>query len=203
MTVYTDFADIPRGKYGAILADPPWSYSCWNAPHHHGTAESHYSTMPPDEIASLAVQAVARADSALFLWATWPCLPDAMAVIEAWGFEYKTAAFVWMKQYSEGGRLCMGLGHTTRGNSEPVLLGKRGSPQRKDAGISQVIVAPRREHSRKPDVLYELIEALVDGPYLELFARQERPGWDSFGNEVGKFAPEPRQESLALEGAAK
>lgn len=187
---------IPAKQYGAILADPPWAYRVWNdaseAGRRSGTAASHYATQSPDEIAALPVSEWAKDDCALFCWATWPSMPDALKVIQSWGFTYKTCAFCWVKGNSlplfpEDFKDRMGLGHWTRANSEVCLMATRGRPKRLHADVRQVIQAPVRQHSRKPDEQYERIERLVDGPYLEMFARQRRPGWDAWGNETEKF----------------
>jgi N6-adenosine-specific RNA methylase IME4 len=119
-------------------------------------------------------------------------IPHALEVMAAWGFTYKTIGFVWAKTTSRtdmswAPKYHMGLGYWTRANVEIVLLGVRGKPKRTGKGVRQLIVAPKREHSRKPDEFYERAERLCDGPYLELFSRQSRPGWSAFGNEVGKF----------------
>jgi N6-adenosine-specific RNA methylase IME4 len=119
-------------------------------------------------------------------------LDDAFMVMDAWGFVYKTCAFAWFKGnalplFPDDMRDQMGCGYWTRANSEVCLLGTRGRPKRVNADVRQAILEPRREHSRKPDCIYERIERLVEGPYLELFARSRRRGWDAFGYEVGKF----------------
>lgn len=194
------FAGLPRGHYGAILADPPWFYKTWDwkkdAALRTGQGRPPYETMSLEDIAALPVGELAAADCSLFLWATWPNLLDALAVIQAWGFTYKTAGFVWTKAHA--GQLemfdeailgYMGLGYWTRANSEPCLLATRGRPKRVAADVRQAIIEPRREHSRKPDCVHERIERLVAGPYLELFARQKRPGWTAWGNETDKFNP--------------
>ena len=146
------------------------------------------------EIAALPVGDLAAPDCALFLWVSWPMLGDALALIEAWRFSYKTCAFSWMKAHA--GQLDMlrddmpaliGMGYWTRANSEVCLLATRGRPRRLNADVRQGIIEPRREHSRKPDCVYSRIERLVAGPYLELFSRTTRSGWDSWGHEVGKF----------------
>lgn len=185
----------PTGKYGAILADPPWRFQCWSGKGTARAAENHYGTLDMLDLAGLAVGDLAADDSILFLWATWPLLSDAMALIPAWGFEYKTCAFCWTKadgrqieMFQDFIEAYMGLGYWTRANSEVCLLATRGSPKRLNADVKQAIVEPRREHSRKPDCVYERIERLVEGPYLEIFARTKRDGWTSWGNEVGKFA---------------
>jgi N6-adenosine-specific RNA methylase IME4 len=129
-------------------------------------------------IASLPVGALAARDCALFLWTIDSHFAVALAVGRAWGFEYKTRAFEWFK----GPKI--GMGYWTRKQTESCLLFTRGKPRRLGKGVRQVIEAPRREHSRKPDETYDRIEALVGGPYVELFARSRRPGWHAWGNEV-------------------
>jgi N6-adenosine-specific RNA methylase IME4 len=131
-------------------------------------------------------------DCVLFMWSCWPMLHDAFRLIEAWGFTYKTCAFSWMKAdpyrlFADDATPFAGLGYWTRANTEPCLLATRGKPKRLNADVRQGIIAPRREHSRKPEGIHFRIERLVAGPYVELFARETRPGWDCWGNEVGKF----------------
>jgi N6-adenosine-specific RNA methylase IME4 len=123
-------------------------------------------------------------------------LEQAMRVISAWGFTYKTCAFAWVKAdvstldlFAEPKDADMTLGYWTRANSEVCLLATRGKPKRLNADVRQGIIEPRREHNRKPDCVPGRIERLVAGPYLELFARTTRPGWDSWGNQTDKFAP--------------
>ncbi len=192
------FADLPKNHYGAILADPPWQYNCWaDSDKAHGTTKSHYNTMQPEQIAALPVATLAAPSSVLFMWCCWPNLLESIDVLKNWGFNYKTCAFSWLKAdpyrlFSLEQDVYMGLGYWTRANSEPCLLATRGKPKRLNADVRQGIIAPRREHSRKPDGIHDRIERLVAGPYLELFARQKRPGWDCWGNEVDKFR-EPDQ----------
>jgi len=200
MTETWPFGDLKRGHYGAVLADPPWAYKTYSGDAipsramRNGLATAHYSTMQPDQISSLPVQSLLAQNSVLFLWATWPTLLDAIEIIKHWGFVYKTCAFAWMKAdvstinlFDDRIDAYMGLGYWTRANSEPCLLATRGKPKRLHADVRQGIIAPRREHSRKPDGIYERIERLVAGPYCELFARQKRKGWDTWGNETDKF----------------
>ena len=184
----------PTGKYGAILADPPWHFETWGEGGDRNVT-SKYSTMSVQEISSLPVAPIAADDCALFMWCVWPKLFEAVAVMEAWGFAYKTCAFSWMKarasqidMFREDNDVQVGLGYWTRANSEVCLLATRGRPKRLNADVRQGIIEPRRQHSRKPDCVYDRIERLVAGPYLELFARTSRPGWTVWGNEVGKFA---------------
>ena len=139
------------------------------------------------DMASMRLREVAAVDSWLFLWTTTSMLPDALWLMNAWGFSYSGTAFAWAKTTRSGDGWHFGLGYTTRKNVELCLLGRRGKPSRKSSGVRELIVSPVREHSRKPDEQYERIEEFCCGPYLELFARSRRPGWTSWGNEVGKF----------------
>lgn len=189
------FAELPKGHFKAIYADPPWSFRAWSKDTGNGrSAESHYGTMTMADIAALPVSELAADDCALFCWVCWPSLPEALDVITSWGFTYKTCGFDWAKAHA--GQLEMfrddiagqvGMGYWTRANSEPCLLATRGSPKRLNADVRQAIIEPRREHSRKPSCVYDRIERLVEGPYLELFSRTSRPGWTMWGNQVGKF----------------
>jgi N6-adenosine-specific RNA methylase IME4 len=170
--------------HGVILADPPWTFATYSRKGKGRSAEAHYDCMSLADIKALPVADWAAPDCALFLWATDPSLPQALEVIEAWGFAYKTVAFTWAKTTKDGAGFPIGCGYWTRANPEQCLLATRGRPQRLSRAVPQLILAPRREHSRKPDEAYERIEALVPGPYLELFARAPRAGWYSWGYEV-------------------
>ncbi len=180
-------------KYGAILIDPPWSFRVWSEDTGAGRSPSaHYDTMSPEDIAALPISDYAADDCALFCWACWPSFPEALTCIKTWGFEYKTMGFVWVKgeglpMFPEDIKTQVGMGYWSRANTEPCILATRGKPKRQDAGVRQVILDKRRQHSRKPTETYERIERLVAGPYLELFARSRRDGWTSLGNEVDKF----------------
>lgn len=141
--------------------------------------------MSLEELMALPVSAIADTDCVLFLWATFPQLPEALRLIKAWGFSYRTVAFVWLKTNRKARTWFYGLGFWTRGNAEICLFAKRGHPKRKSAGIHQLIVSPVEQHSKKPDEARERIVALMgDLPRIELFARQETPGWDVWGNEA-------------------
>jgi N6-adenosine-specific RNA methylase IME4 len=195
------FEDLKAGHYGAILADPPWVFnSLWGArPKKVGNnypsraIERHYDLMDDDKIAALPVSELAAEDCVLFMWTCWPVLQRSLAILDAWGFTYKTCAFSWMKAdpyrlFADDKTPFAGLGYWTRANTEPSLLATRGKPKRLHADVRQGIIAPRREHSRKPEGIHERIERLVAGPYCELFARQRRSGWDTWGNQTDKFA---------------
>ena len=180
---------------GAILADPAWSFVVRSPKGEGRSASQHYAVMPLEVIAALPVTEGAAPDSWLFLWTTTPMLLQALQVMSAWGFAYSGSAFCWVKQNKSGCGFHMGMGFTTRKNVELCLLGRRGRPPIRAHDVRELIVAPRREHSRKPDKQYERIERLCDGPYLELFARQRWPGWIAIGDELRRFAPMPRPTS--------
>jgi N6-adenosine-specific RNA methylase IME4 len=186
---------LPQGQFGVILADPPWKFEHWGKATVCGRdTETHYPLMTMDTIRGLPVADAAAVDCVLFIWVTWPLLKSCLEVIEAWGFVYKTCGFAWVKAdntqtdfFQEELKAEMKLGYWTRANSEVCLLATRGKPKRLNADVRQAIIAPSREHSRKPDGVHERIERLVGGPYLELFARQQRAGWTVWGNETEKF----------------
>jgi len=165
------------GKFPVIYADPPWSYSNSGF---EGSAEDHYPTMATDAICAMPVEDVATDSAVLFMWATNPLLKDALSVVEAWGFEYKTN-FVWLKDKSMYGR----LGFYNYGRHELLMVATRGAFLPDGDLVESVIDASKSAHSRKPDIIYDMIEGMYrHGPYLELFARQERDGWRAFGNEM-------------------
>jgi site-specific DNA-methyltransferase (adenine-specific) len=172
------------GIYQVIYADPPWSYRDKCKAGRRGV-EFKYPTLSHNDIAALPVEELSANDALLFLWVTWPMLFEAQRVIRAWGFEYKTLAWVWVKLSQKGKRYHWGMGNWTRANSEPCLLAVKGRPHRISASVLSIIEAPVRAHSQKPNEAYGLIERLVgDVPRVELFARQKWPGWHSWGNEV-------------------
>ena len=192
------------GGFKCILADPPWHFKAhtalqtanWDS---RRDAEKHYSVMSLADIAAMPVKEIAAKDAHLFLWTTGPCLRQAFDIIEAWGFRYSSMGFTWakLKRSFQSDQLqdaptidsnfhC-GLGLTTRKNAEFVLLARRGNARRNAKDVRELIVAPVREHSRKPDQVYDRIERYCDGPYLDLFSRQSRPGWVTWGNEATKF----------------
>ena len=135
-------------KYGIVYADPPWRYDMKRG---KGVAENHYPTMSMDEICALPVADLAAKDSALFLWATFPQLNEAFRVIEAWGFHYKTLAFLWLKQNRKADSWFYGMGFWTRSNAEVCLLATRGHPKRQCAGIHQFVISHIEQHSKKSD----------------------------------------------------
>lgn len=170
-----------RTRYGVIYADPAWQYTDKAAAGQRGACFK-YATLPVHAIKALPVQEVTANDCACFLWATSPFLREALDVLDAWGFTYKTVAFVWVKT-TRHGKLFMGMGNWTRANAEVCLLGVKGKPRRVHCGVRQVLLSPRREHSRKPDEVRTYIRALLgDVPAIELFGRHVVPGWDVWGD---------------------
>jgi N6-adenosine-specific RNA methylase IME4 len=186
------------GQYKVVYADPPWTFATYSRKGKGRNAEAYYDCMSLTDIKAIPVNNWAAEDCVLLLWTTDPLLSTAFEVINAWGFTYKTVGFYWAKLkknmatpvYSDAD-FFTGLGFWTRANPELCLLATRGHPKRRRADVRKLIVSPRREHSRKPDEAYERIEALCDGPYLEMFARSSRPGWDPWGAEaeLRQFGP--------------
>jgi len=173
--------------YPVVYADPPWQFRVYDEnssiASEYGAAGVHYPCMSTDAICALPVKESATDAAALFLWTTAPHLPEALQVITAWGFEYKTHV-VWVKDW-------IGVGFWVHNQHEILLVAARGDmPTPAPANRPpSVITAPRREHSRKPDEAYVLIERMYpDLPKIELFARQTRPGWAAWGNQVGTAA---------------
>lgn len=180
-------------KYKIIYADPPWSYDDKMSGHSF-SLDHEYETQGLEWIKSLPVGSIADKDCVLFLWAVSPLMPEALQVIESWGFKYKTIGFVWSKKYANGEPVS-NLGRWTMGNVELCLLATKGKPQRVTKNIKQLVEDYRAEHSRKPDSIRErIVELMGDLPRIELFARDDNQptltgksifdGWDVFGNET-------------------
>lgn len=174
------------GKFRTILADPPWRFSNSTgkvAPEHKRLGR--YGTMALDEIMGLPVHSIAEQQSHLYLWVPNALLAEGLEVMKRWGFTYKSN-IVWHKVRKDGGPDGRGVGFYFRNVTELVLFGTRGSLRTGTAGRTQVnfLATRKREHSRKPDEIYPIIEACSYGPFLEMFARHSRPEWDSWGNEV-------------------
>lgn len=180
-------------KYKTILADPPWQFQNRTgkmAPEHKRL--SRYETMKLSEIIDLPVSRIVEDTAHLYLWVPNALLPDGLLVMQAWGFQYKSN-LIWHKIRKDGGSDGRGVGFYFRNVTEIILFGVRGKNARTLApGRRQVnfMAAQKREHSRKPDEQYDVIEACSPGPYLELFARGERAGWDVWGNQAdNNYAP--------------
>jgi len=201
------FARIPRNHYRTILADPPWRFKAGE-----GNRTAPYPTMELADMKALPVSDIAAPAAVLFMWTSGPFLPHALALGEAWGFDYVTKAFNWTKLWPrEGNRLFVdwqeianlsadqnvskGSGYWTRAGCEDVLLFKRGdvdwapgnpaSDRARD--VAQVVISERREHSRKPETVQDGIERISHGPFMELFSRRLRPGWRTWGNQTEHF----------------
>lgn len=179
---------LPEGPFSAIYADPAWTFKTRSAKGEGKSPQQHYSCMTLDEIKALPVASVAAKDCALFLWATWPMLLQAIDTLDAWGFDYKSGGS-WAKQSKSGRKWQFGTGFIFRSASEVLLVGTRGNPKWMSKSVRNLWVAPVREHSRKPDQVAEDIERMIDGPKLEMFCRTHRQGWSAWGNQVGLFGP--------------
>ena len=174
---------FPDKKYNIIYADPPWNYggkpACWRS------KKPYYNVMDIDDICAFPVKDISADDCVLLMWTTYPYLEQSFKVIREWGFEYKTCAFVWIKKNKKADSFFWGMGMWTRANSELCLIGTKGKPKRYSASVHQVVYEPIREHSRKPDCVWDrIIKVCGDLPRIELFARQKTPGWDVWGNEI-------------------
>lgn len=191
-------------KYSVIYADPPWEYKqAGNTTKSRGNAIQHYQTMPTDDICRLPVKdMIMESGTACFMWATFPNIGEALKVMKAWGFEYKTAAFVWVKKNAKSGSNFWGMGAYTRANAEVCLLGitpkyKAGEHVISHA-VHQIIEEPVKSHSQKPAVVRDrIVELLGDVPRVELFARQRVTGWKSWGNELTAVVPDENTMTLA------
>ena len=184
-------------KYKIVYADPPWSYADSGC---NGACEKHYSTMGANDIAALPVKNISADDAVLFLWATYPKIEEALQLIKAWGFKYKSIAFQWVKlnrsiqinnlqittiQEIFKKSCFFGLGRWTRGNSECCLIAVKGKPHRISASVGQLIFAPLTRHSAKPpETRDKIVELMGGGARIELFARGTAEGWDCWGNEI-------------------
>ena len=186
-----------------IYVDPPWSYEMYSDKGYEKSPDAHYDTMTYADLVALRDQVIfaAAPNCVLFMWGVWPMLPQLTGLMKEWGFQHKTGGS-WSK-ITSGGKQAFGTGYVLRSTDEPFAIATIGKPTIKnrgtrnglftgdvpddlnDLGIS--ITSLRREHSRKPDEMIPLIENLFDGPYLELFARQQRPGWSVWGNQTDKF----------------
>ena len=192
-------------KYKVILADPAWAFITFSKKRRtptqkkfRGEATDHYPTMTVEEMKAIPVADWADKNCALIMWVVGSHLKQALDLGEAWGFQYKTDLIWWLKTKMIGADQIdiftndvpdpkISMGYYTRKQGEMALLFTRGKPKRLSMSVRQIITEPPREHSRKPDCQYERIEALFAGPYLEMFARQQRAGWDAWGNETDKF----------------
>ena len=175
-------------RFSVIYADPPWSFKTFSAKGTGRSAVSHYDTMSLEQLQQFALGAFAAKDCALLLWVTRWLPSRAIAdLLDSWDFDEKGTIFTWVKTNKYGDAFPMGNGYSTRANPERCLLATRGKPKVLSHSVRELIFAPRQEHSRKPVIAYEAIEQLYAGPYIELFARNTRKGWASWGNEANLF----------------
>lgn len=193
------FAGLKRGHYRRIEADVPWRFATWSHRGEGRGASQHYDVMGLDDIKALPVADLAAPDSVLLLWTTRVFLEQAFEVIRAWGFSYRTTGLTWVKTQKRlttsdlfGLRpehVFKGLGYWSRGNPEWALLATRGKPARRAGAtnVDELLFAPRRAHSQKPDEAAARFAALVAGPCVELFARRRRTDADTWGNQLDRF----------------
>lgn len=182
------FGDIRGKRFGCLLADPPWDYGCTsptaanyetlNGDSNPAGISHYYETMPVEEICAMPVREISEENSVLFLWATNPLMPEAFAVMKAWGYKYKTL-LTWEKENGKG------MGYWFRGVTEHCLVGVRGDVKAFRSPIKNLIRNKVGRHSAKPEQMHEIIESVTQGmERVELFARLHRPGWTAWGNQV-------------------
>jgi len=193
-----ELGELAGTPFGTVLADPPWRFQNRTgkvAPEHRRL--SRYDTMDWKDIAALGVGDLMAGQSHCYLWVPNALLQEGLATLDAWGFTYK-AMLVWAKRRKDGGPDGRGVGFYFRNTTEPILFGVRGKLRTLPPARSQVniIESRKREHSRKPDEQYDIIEACSPGPYLELFARYPRAGWSAWGNEADEGVA-PRGQASA------
>ncbi len=192
------FEGLADRHYRCVYADPDWNFKSNSVANPGRNARRHYECSSLEDIAALPVERHVAPQAVLFMWVTGPFMAIGahVPVMRAWGFEPTAMGFVWIKLNPSANPAFMlqrdifkGGGFTTRKNAEFVVIGKRGRSVRVDAGVGEVVIAPRREHSRKPEEVRSRIMRYCDGPRLELFCRQARAGWDCRGDEVEMFPP--------------
>lgn len=203
------FAGLDAFSYDLIMADPPWRFELYSEKGEEKSPQAHYRTMSIEEIAGLRVRNLGRPSCVLWLWCTWPLLAQQMSIVEAWGFRYVTGG-AWVKR-TVNGHLAFGTGYRLRSACEPFLIGVSGNPETA-RDVRNVVEAQVREHSRKPDAAFHAAERLMlrglthEGfqaetgrrcRLLELFSRERRAGWDTWGNEASKFTPDSGRGALA------
>jgi N6-adenosine-specific RNA methylase IME4 len=180
------FGDLIPNHYGLVLVDDPWRFKTFNSDVSAKSAAGHYQVMDKDALRALPVADLAAKDCALVMWATQAQMPEAIDLMKARGFTYKTMG-AWAKQSKTGKKWAFGTGYVLRSAAEFYIIGTRGKPKAQVRNVRNLIVAPAREHSRKPDQMHADLERLFPGPRCELFARETRPGWAAWGNETSRF----------------
>jgi len=172
--------------YNIIYADPPYSYRDKRDKHPRlcGGASVHYNTMTLEDIKNLPVNKITDKNCMLFLWTTFPNLQEGLDVVKAWGFDYRTLGFSWIKLNKKNGKPFFGIGYYTKSNCECCLIGVKGKPIVASNFVSSVVMSPREQHSKKPDIIREkIVELCGDIPRIELFARERYDKWDSWGDD--------------------
>ena len=175
------------GGFRLIYADPPWSFENFSVAGEAKNPKAHYGCEKIGDLKQMPVGLLAARDSVLAMWATFPMLPEALDLVKAWGFTYKTGG-AWGKLSKTGAKLAFGTGYIFRSASEVLVVGTRGKPEWGNRSTRNLWLAPVREHSRKPDQVRTDLAALVPGPRIELFAREAVEGWQVWGNQTGLFA---------------
>lgn len=179
--------DRPHGGFRALYLDPAWAFETFSDKGQGKSASAHYPCMSPEEMRALDVAPLMAKDSACFMWATFPKLVEALALLAHYGFTYKTGG-AWAKQSSTGRKWAFGTGYIFRSAAEILLVGTMGKPTWLSKSERNLWVSPLRQHSRKPDEVRAMIERLAPGPRLEMNARTTSPNWTVWGNEVDRFA---------------
>lgn len=176
---------LPKKKYNIIYADPPWNFKHYSDKGRDRSPANYYRLQNIEDLKKLNIKKLADDNCILFMWVTYPFLEKAMDVINAWGFRYKTAGFVWVKKNKKSDSWFWGMGYWTRANSELCLIATKGSPQRKSSSVHELVCTRIEKHSKKPDIVKEkIVELMGDVPRIELFARTKTKGWDVWGDEI-------------------
>ena len=196
--ILKDFPYDGGGHYRVLLADPPWDFKNWSAKGEKKHAKQHYNVMELMDIMTIPVAHLVHEEGAVcFMWTAAPYIPDSLTTLRCWGFKYKTM-FPWVKMVKDMSKPAFGTGYILRSAAEFVLVGTFAKAKKKDTKAARSqrnvvltveelsIFSRRRKHSEKPPEAFDLIEALYPGPYMELFARSRRPGWDSWGDQLGR-----------------
>ena len=174
-----------KKKYNIIYADPPWSFKHYSDKGKGRSPDNYYKCQNLQDIKNLPIKDLAADNCILFMWITYPFLKKSFEVLEAWGFEYKTVGFTWVKKNKKSNSWFWGMGYWTRSNAEICIIATKGKITRQSSSVHQIIETPIEEHSKKPDIVREKIVELVGKlPRIELFARNKTKGWDSWGDEV-------------------
>lgn len=207
-----NFDSLEKNKFKCIYLDPPWSFKTYSKPE-EGAVPSrvenqHYKTLNIEEIKKLPLYDLAAKDCWIFLWSIDSFHPEAMNLLQHWGFKYSSVAFYWVKtnrgsatkKFFTQKDLFTGMGYTTRSNIEICWLAKKGSPRIQDHSVEKAVLEPVMMHSKKPSCVYKRIERLCEGPYIELFSRSNRKGWESWGDETGKLDSSFFLERLTEQG---